>query len=220
MIERTWSSGDRVAVELPMRLRTSSFPGRRYPAALLFGPVALAVRAPDASFAKKIDLERPEQSLVPARGEALTWRLAADPAVLVRPFYAYKEGEPYYLYFDPAAADRISHHGAFLPGKLERRIGVPFHELGRRRPSSASSREPASAGWASASMTPARRKSASTARSSPLSTSTDRDGTSPSNGLIENLKPGWHSIRLRLLDEKPPQSKDRFINVAGFEAIP
>ena len=32
--------------------------------------------------------------------KALTWRLAGDPAVLVRPFYAYKEGEPYYLYFD------------------------------------------------------------------------------------------------------------------------
>ena len=35
----------------------------------------------------------------------------------------------------------------------------------------------------------------------------------------KNLNRGTHSIRLRLLAEKPPQSKDRFINVAGFEAI-
>ena len=35
----------------------------------------------------------------------------------------------------------------------------------------------------------------------------------------KNLTRGAHSIRLRLLDEKSPQSKDRFINVAGFEAI-
>ena len=35
----------------------------------------------------------------------------------------------------------------------------------------------------------------------------------------KNLALGPHSIRLRLLDEKLPQSKDRFINVAGFECL-
>ena len=103
---RTWSDGDRVAIELPMRLRTSSFAGRHYPAALLFGPVALAVCAADGNFAKQIDLEHPEESLVPPPGETLTWRLAGETAVLVRPFYAYKENEPYYLYFDPAISTK------------------------------------------------------------------------------------------------------------------
>jgi hypothetical protein len=31
------------------------------------------------------------------------------------------------------------------------------------------------------------------------------------------LEPGKHTMRLKLMEGKTPQSKDRFINVAGFE---
>jgi hypothetical protein len=40
--------------------------------------------------------------LTPAKGDVLTWRLSREASVLLRPFYAYKEGERYYLYLDPA----------------------------------------------------------------------------------------------------------------------
>ena len=43
----------------------------------------------------------------------------------MRPFYAYKEGEPYYLYFDPAAANRISHRGLSYQGSWH--DGSAFH---------------------------------------------------------------------------------------------
>jgi hypothetical protein len=33
------------------------------------------------------------------------------------------------------------------------------------------------------------------------------------------LSPGKHTIRLKLLDSKNPKSKDRFINVAGFDIL-
>ena len=33
------------------------------------------------------------------------------------------------------------------------------------------------------------------------------------------LKPGRHTIRLKVLEKKNPKSKDRFINVAGFEVL-
>ena len=109
-LRREWRSGDRLSIILPMRLWVSRLvPNQVYPAAIVYGPVVLAARAADPRFAAKIDLDRLDRDLTPAIGEALTWRLSRDPAVLVRPFYAYKEGEVYYLYLDPAAAQGVLH---------------------------------------------------------------------------------------------------------------
>ena len=69
----------------------------------------MAARAADPGFVEKLDLNHLDRELTPVAGEALTWRLAGDPAILLRPFYAYKEGEPYFLYLDPAAARYIPH---------------------------------------------------------------------------------------------------------------
>ena len=33
------------------------------------------------------------------------------------------------------------------------------------------------------------------------------------------LKQGKHTIRLKLLETKDPKSKDRFINIAGFDLL-
>ncbi len=33
------------------------------------------------------------------------------------------------------------------------------------------------------------------------------------------LQPGKHTIRIKLLDEKNPAAKDRFINIASFEVF-
>jgi uncharacterized protein len=219
VIERTWSSGDQVVIELPMRLAASSFADGRYPAALLFGPVALAVRAADASFAKKIDLAHPEQSLVPASGEPLTWRLAGDPSVLVRPFYAYKEGQPYYLYFDPAAANRIPHRALSYQGSWK--IGSAFHFTNSVGSSVACNFEGTGVRWLGFRFDDAGKAEVSI--DGKIVATMDQYGPGrnlPFAWSHKDLTPGPHSIRLRLLDEKLPQSKDRFINVAGFEAIP
>jgi hypothetical protein len=201
-----------------MRLTASSFPGRRYPAALLFGPVALAVRAPDASFAKKIDLDRPEQSLTPAVGEALTWRLAGDAAVLVRPFYAYKEGEPYYVYFDPVAADRISHQALSYEGSWNG--ASAFHFTSSVGAAVACRFEGTGVRWLGFRFDDAGKAEVSI--DGKVVAAVDQYGPGrdiPFQWSQTNLKRGAHTIRLRLLAEKPSQSKGRFINVAGFEAI-
>ena len=38
--------------------------------------------------------------------------------------------------------------------------------------------------------------------------------------LHQSLPPGRHTIELRILNDKSKESKDRFINVAGFQAMP
>ncbi len=201
-----------------MSLRTSSFPGRRYPAALLFGPLALAVRSADGSFAKAIDLGHPEKSLVPAAGETLTWRLAGDTAVLARPFYVYKEGEPYYLYFDPDAPDRISHCALAYQGSWN--VEPRFHYTKSIGATAECKFQGTGIRWLGFRFDDA--GTAEVSIDGRVVGTVDQYGPGrdlPFQWSQKNLKPGPHSIRLRLLDEKPPKSKDHFINVAGFEAI-
>jgi uncharacterized protein len=218
-VRREWSTGDKLRVTLPMRLEISSLSSSSpYPAAILYGPVVLAARAPNAGFIRKLDLAHLDRSLAPAAGEALTWRLAADPDVLLRPFYAYREGEPYYLYLDPAAARRRPHNsltyrgawtnagqfhysnvvGATVDGIFE---GTGIRWLGYRYDD---------AGQADV-----------TIDDKPIAV-VDQFGPGrdlPFDWSHTGLKPGKHTVRLTILDKKNPKSKDHFINVAGFEVL-
>ncbi|MBN1919485.1 MAG: glycoside hydrolase family 127 protein [Verrucomicrobia bacterium] len=101
---RQWRAGDTLIVTLPMRFRAESLDAARgYPTAICYGPVVMAVRSLDGNPADRIDLKNLAKALVPSPGEPLTYRLRTDPNILLRPFYALKENEPYYLYLDPAA---------------------------------------------------------------------------------------------------------------------
>jgi hypothetical protein len=107
--EREWRKGDRLAVTFPMQFRAEALDAKRgWPAAICYGPVVMAVRSPEGNPAQKLDLARLDDVLVPSPGEPLTYHFRTDPNVLVRPFYALKENEPYYLYLDPAASGALA----------------------------------------------------------------------------------------------------------------
>ena len=114
-VSREWHDGDRVLVRLPMKLEARpldrSVPS---PAIIMRGPVALAVRSPGhnpgAAALRGPDLER---MLTPSEGEPLTYRLRSSADVLIRPFYAFRQGEPYWLCLDP---NRESHREARFDG--------------------------------------------------------------------------------------------------------
>jgi DUF1680 family protein len=219
LLRRLWKQGDRLVITLPMRLWVSPLvPGRVYPAAILYGPVVLAARADGAAFVEKLDLQHLEQALTPVAGDPLTWRLTADPAVLLRPFFAYEEGQPYYFYLDPAAARRVPFRavtfretwqeaGQFrysnvvgataeytFEGTGIRWLGFRFDDGGRAE---------------------VRIDGTVVAVVSQYGLGRDL----PFEWSQRDLKPGRHTIKLTLLEAKDPQSRDRFLNVAGFEIL-
>jgi len=103
VIDRVWKNGDTVTATLPGKVWTSRMgSGPNAPAALMFGPVVLAVRSLKGDPTAKIAFESPETCLTPCPGEPLTFRLSTDPNVLVRPYYNFRQGEKYFLYFDCA----------------------------------------------------------------------------------------------------------------------
>jgi uncharacterized protein len=218
-LHRQWKSGDRLTITLPMRLWVSRLiPKKDYPAAILDGPVVLAARASNPGFVEKLDLNHLDRELTPSSGEALTWRLAADPAILLRPFYAYKEGEPYFLYLDPAAARHIPHNSVTY--RMAWNECPQFHFTNVAGATAKCTFEGTVIRWNGFKFDDAGR--AEVTLDGKAIAVVDQYG--PGRGLpfewsSPKLKPGKHTIRLRLLEKNTPPSKDRFINVAGFDIL-
>jgi uncharacterized protein len=218
-IHREWKNGDRLTVVLPMRLWVSHFvPEKDYPAAILYGPVVLAARAASPGFVEKFDLNHLDSELTRVPGEVLTWRLASDPAILLRPFYAYKEGERYFLYLDPAAARYIPHDAVTY--RMAWNECSQFHFTNVVGATAECTFEGTGIRWRGSKYDDGGR--AEVTVDGKVVAVVDQYGPGrdlPFEWSSPKLKPGKHTICLKLLDKNTPPSKDRFINVAGFDIL-
>ena len=217
-VRREWRSGDRLTIRLPMSFWASPCDAeQRYPTAALYGPVALALRASEPRQLLGLDPSRLAECLIPSPGEALTFHLAADPTVLVRPFYAYEQGERYFLYADPTAPRWVPHAELTFQGAWP----VNGPNL-RATPEVGSSLEYTFEGtgirWVGYGF-----DDAGIAEVSLDGQVVARvDQYDPARGVPfrwehGNLVPGEHTIRIVVSPDKNPASKGHYINISGFE---
>jgi hypothetical protein len=218
-VRRIWKNGDKLTLRLPMDFQARRFlPNAPTPFAVTYGPLAMAFRAGKEHPAKSLNLNELEKQFTPIAGAPLAFHLASAPDTLVRPFYTIREGEPYFLYLDPASARRFTHRAVtFSPNwndsgtfRFSNTVGATaeftFEGTGVR--------------WLGYRFDDA--GFAEVQIDGKMVAMVDQYG--PGRGLpfdwrIENLPPGKHTIRLMLLSNKPPASKDRYLNVAGFEVL-
>jgi hypothetical protein len=220
VFRRHWSEGDTLEIKLPMELWVSRFDkDRDFPAAIMYGPVAMAVRPVDTNPAESIDLTHIGAAFTSSAGDPLTWKLISDPSVLLRPFYAFKEGELYLAYLDSAkdltyrTYRAASYHGAWhdfsgwmttqVPGSS---VELPFTGKGIRvhyfRYDDAGRFEVAIDG-------------------KPVGV---LDVYGPKRGEaafadFAELSDSRHTLRMTLLPDKSPESKGIFVNVSAFETL-
>jgi hypothetical protein len=208
-----------LSIDLPMRLDASRFePGKAYPAAIVYGPVVLAARATNPAFVGKIDLDQLDRDLIRVSGEALTWRLSRDPMTLVRPFYAYKEGETYFLYLDPSAAWRVSVKAVTFHPQWNSNANLHFtNAVGA---TAEYTFEGTGIRWRGFRFDDAGRATV-TIDGAVVATvdQYDRGRGFPFEWSSAKLNPGKHSLRLTVVEEKSPESKNHFINLIGFEVL-
>ena len=105
-IERAWNAGDRVAIQIPMRLRLVPI-DKQHPqrVALMCGPVVLVQ---DGRYTQRLTSVPGGGDLGITRvGDRLHFRVAAQPKSIFRPewgafvpFYEVGQGFPYRMYFD------------------------------------------------------------------------------------------------------------------------
>jgi DUF1680 family protein len=219
-IRREWHPGDRLSVQLPMRLWAKPLlAGQTYPTAVLYGPVALAAQAPDARFVEKIDFAHLEGALTPVAGEQLTWKLNAEPAVVFRPFSAFKASEPYFLYLDPAARWQIPEKAITFRGSWHQAPQLHFTN------SVGATAQTTFAGtgirWLGFRFDDGGRTEVLVDGKRVAIVSQYGPGRElPFDWSHRKLEPGRHTIQLKLLAEKDARSRDRYLNVAGFEVVP
>ncbi len=217
-LRREWHDGDRISANLTMKFdvapldRTES-----YPAALMRGPVAMAIRTSAGNagtILREPDLER---ALIPSPGEPLTFHARADDSLLIRAFYLLKEGEPYALYLDP---NRFSADAAKYTGdnwrdsqsfRFNDRIGasVEFSFAGTGVRWIGYHFDDACLAQVALDDKPVAMVDQYAPR---------RGG--PFEWRSPLLPAGAHKITLTILDAKPDASRARFLNVAGFEVTP
>ena len=224
VIQRKWHDGDWVSVRLPMRLAAERFPAASsasFPVAIVCGPVVLACRSPEGNPVSRIDFSSLQASLVPSPGEPLNFHLTSDPNVLFRPYYQFKEGERYFTYFDPKHPwtrlplselkfspgwnlnltedmEITTNAGAYVEhtftGSSIRWLGRRFDDAGRCQVSIDG------------------KVVATVDQYDPV-----RD--TPFRYELRDLPAGRHTLRLTLVAEKNPASKDRFANITGFDIV-
>jgi DUF1680 family protein len=219
-LRRNWLTGDSVSMKLPMSLQSKPLiAGKSYPTAITYGPVVLAARAADSRFIQHVDFANLSQSLTRVDGESLTWRLRSDPEVLLRPFYAYQEGETYYLYLDPSSIWRIPFRSVTFGGHWNE--AAPFRFTNSVGATAEYTFEGTGIRWLGYRFDDAGRARVTIDGQQVDVVSQYGPGRDlPFDWSHQDLKPGKHTIKLTLIEDKDAASRDRFINVAGFEIIP
>lgn len=224
VVRRRWHDGDRLSVRLPMQFATERFPAASaapFPAAVVYGPVVMACRSPDGNPVASIDFADLDGSFVPTAGEPLVYHLASAPDVLVRPYYQYRQGERYYMYFNPqhpwtrlpiealtfsggwglnpiedlhVAATPGAYVEATFTGSRIRWVGRQFDDAGKCEVSIDGKVIATVDQYQPARDVPFRYESA-------------------------HLPAGKHTIRLTVQPEKNQASKNRYVNIAGFDVV-
>jgi len=218
-LRQTWRDGDQIRLHLPMQLWTSSFdPPKPTPAATLFGPVVLAFEAPNPKSLRELQTASLTKLLVPTDGQPLHFKLATDVAVRARPFYELHEGQPYLIYLDPKTGMRISHREMTFTGQWYDAGAFRFsNEIGA---AAACEFEGSGIRWLGKRFDDGGK--AEITIDGKVVGVVDQYGPGrdlPFDWRHSGLLPGRHSIRLKLLPEIPENSKNRYLNVIGFEVL-
>jgi len=219
-LSRRWHDGDQIELRLPMRLRAASLRAdRAFPAAVLYGPVLLAFSATNAQFSRNWDLSDLDRQLKPSDRGPLCFDVGSERAIQARPFYAFGEAERYYVYLDPTLPARIPYEALQFTGEWHN--GGAFRFSNQVGATAECAFEGSGVRWMGRRFNDAGR--AEIMIDGQVVGVVDQYGPGrdlPFDWSHHGLAPGRHTIRLRLLPDKPEQSLDRYLNVIGFEVVP
>lgn len=218
-IKRTWKDGDRVELNLPMGAWTRPFSKvSTAPFALLYGPTVLVSQTSEPVALGRLSPDGLVRDLRPAGGSPLEFRLASSRDARVRPYFAVGEGERYYMHIAPDLGSRIHHGDLTYTGKWI--DNGPHHVTVDTGSIVEYAFEGRGFRWIGNRYDDAGRAEVSI--DGQVVTVLDQYG--PRRGVPfiwtwDQLKPGAHRVRIKLLPESNPSSKSRYLNISGIDVI-
>jgi hypothetical protein len=201
-----------------MLLHTARFQADHpYPIALLHGPVVLVLQAADTRL-PQLPWQDLAAALQPAPDDPLLYRIPSAPAAVVRPYYAIKEGEPYFIALDPAMRNRISYRAV--------RVSPNWNDTGSSRfiniVGATATVDFAGNGirWLGYRYDDGGRGEVRI--DGKLVATVDQYGPGrdlPFDWRATGLPNGKHTLTITLLADKAPASRDRYLSFTGFEIL-
>ncbi len=106
-ISRSWSSGDVLEFNLPMKPEWKPFnPENPFPGAVTYGPVALAWLSSSDNPSEGRTPEQLINALQRSTGQ-FSWSVNDSPSTIVKPWYMVGPEEKYHLYLDPKTGQYV-----------------------------------------------------------------------------------------------------------------
>ena len=219
ILRRPWKDGDEIALQLPLKLWVSPLvPDRPTPTAALVGPVVLAFEAPSARALRSLDPARLERVLVPVKRRSLDFRVASNPAIRVLPFYAVPADERYFIYLDPRMGTRLTAQHIKFTGQWHSAGALRYcNEVGATARCEFEGSGVRWLGWRFDDG--GRAEVTIDGRTVGLVDQYGPGRELPFDWSYRGLPLGRHVLGLRLLPQKSDQSKDRYLNLRGFEVL-
>ena len=117
-----WKDGDIISLSLPMELYVEKLDtANTFPLAIMYGPTAMATNVTDQYPVDYVGNEEVNSYFMKAQDDLPSFRSKKYPELLLRPYYHYKQEEPYMLYFDPEVRNRLLEKNFVFNGHWERR---------------------------------------------------------------------------------------------------
>lgn len=216
-INRKWQQGDEVIITLPVGFSFKSLvTTQEYPKMLMYGPVAMAIRSDNGDYpVGLLQSARPWKDFTAVAGEAVTWHFN-NSGFLIRPFYDFKEKESYIILLDTTVQKQIANsrivikgdwHGSYkFAGEAGASITAKFTGSGFRVTGTRND----DAGKFSVMLD---------GKDIGEVDQYDKIRGTPFEYKLTGLKPGDHTVTIKVLGEKNKDSKGNIINYSTIEKI-
>jgi uncharacterized protein len=126
-LKRTWKDGDKIIIAFLMDLYVDRLDeAKPFPAALMYGPVAMAVNATHSYPSDIVDVDKVSLNFTAISDKPLNYRVKDHSELTLRPYYQFASGEPYILYVDPVVKDVVLEKDLAFKGNWQKGRGAWF----------------------------------------------------------------------------------------------
>ncbi|MDF3076980.1 MAG: hypothetical protein K0S09_869 [Sphingobacteriaceae bacterium] len=219
-VGRLWKNGDKVKVVFPMKLYSDRLDETKaYPAAVMYGPVAMAVNVQDAYPSDLISADKIAHGFTPVPTKKLNYEVSGYPGLTLKPYYQYAAEEPYILYVDTAVRNVIPERNLAFKGDWQKNkwafftkdtnasLSASFHGTGLI----VSGIGYKNSGFMNIEVDGKLLDS--------VDTYSAKGPEAPFELSYKNLTSGAHRVNISASGQKNPLSKDSYINFLKFKAI-
>lgn len=219
-VSRTWKNGDKVKVTFPLELSVDRLDEAKvYPAALMYGPVAMAVNVTEDYPSDLVIKKDLPSKFIGVANKPLNYKIKNHPDLTLHPYYQFAPLEPYILYVDSANRNYVLTSDMDFKGNWDRGRGPYFTKNKNASVSTTFNGTGIIVTYGSYKNSGIIKVEIDGKEVDMLDTYPVKEVEFGVDKAYTGLSKGKHTITLSPAGNKNPQSKDTVINVYRFKVV-